>query len=526
MSSDGLSLPIIEVYLRLGMRRRLEQCRLDLSRSEVKDVLVGRDRAKVLVVEDDLVSALLVKKLLAGQGIASDHATDGKQAIEMHRLHPYRMVVSDWMMPEMSGIELCRALRGLDGNYLYFILCSAKGDRADRLEAFESGVDDFLGKPLDRDELHSRLKVARRILSSEDGLNQKKSELEKVGETLQEMNANLVMASRRFAELFNGLPAACFTFDEFGLVHEWNRAAESLFGIPSFKAFQQPVSDIFGNQAEVFWTEELVAKIVTEGGHPTVDWTYLAPSGSERHFACTVFALRNENGALIGAISANLDVTDRREAQKRVEEQIQQINEFASILEIQKRALEDANKQLALRADTDGLTGLLNHRRMQGDLEECFTVARSRNAPLSAILMDVDKFKDFNDSFGHQAGDDVLRKFASILRANSRESEAVARYGGEEFAVIMPGCTKEQAIAAAERFRKAIEAETWEHRKVTASFGVATFDESLKSPRDLLMRSDAALYYSKETGRNRVAHFSDLPEGYEPKVGPAFKRAA
>src|SRR5947208_1302607 len=91
------------------------------------DVLVGRERAKVLVVEDDPVSALLVKKLLEAQGIPSDHAPDGVHAIEMHRQHSYRMVVSDWMMPEMSGIELCRALRNLDGSYLYFILCSAKG---------------------------------------------------------------------------------------------------------------------------------------------------------------------------------------------------------------------------------------------------------------------------------------------------------------------------------------------------------------------------------------------------------------
>ncbi len=490
------------------------------------DVLVGRDRAKVLVVEDDPVSALLVRKLLTGQGIPSDHAMDGKQAIEMHRQHPYRMVVSDWMMPEMSGIELCRALRDLDGSYLYFILCSAKGERADRLEAFEAGVDDFLSKPLDRDELHSRLKVARRILSSEDSLNQQKSELVKAGESLQEMNANLVMASRRFAELFNGLPVACFTFDEYGLVHEWNRAAESLFNIPSYRAFQQPVWEVLGTNGNDFWSSEMVETIVRDCGHPPVDWSYIGANGSERHFACNVFALRNEKGELIGAISANLDITERRDAQSRIEDQMEQINEIAKQLEVQKAALEDANAQLALRADTDGLTNLLNHRRLQGDLEAHFSECRETGRPLSVILMDVDKFKAFNDSFGHPAGDDVLRKFASILKGKSRDGEVVARYGGEEFAVILDGCPKDKAIVAAERFRQAIEDEVWDHRPVTASFGVATLDDSVESPRELLMRSDSALYFSKENGRNKVSHYGALPHDYIKKVGPSFKRAA
>ncbi len=490
------------------------------------DVLGGQERANVLVVEDDPVSALLVRKLLERQGIPTDHATNGMQAIEMHRQHPYRMVVSDWMMPEMSGIELCRTLRALDGSYLYFVLCSAKGERADRLEAFEAGVDDFLCKPLDSDELHSRLKVARRILSTEDNLNLQKAELQKAGDSLQEMNSHLVMASRRFAELFNGLPVACFTFDALGLIHEWNRAAESVFGIPSYRAFQQPLWEVLGENGNEFWTEELIEGIVKECGLPSVDWCYRGQDGNERHLACNVFALRNEKGELVGAISANLDVTERYEAQHRIQEQMEQINEFANQLEIQKRALEDANKQLALRADTDGLTSLLNHRRMQGDLEQRFKECRETGRPLSAILMDVDKFKTYNDTFGHQAGDDVLRKFAGILQSNTRAGEAAARYGGEEFAVILDGCTKAQAVAAAERFRKADHHGKLNQNHDTASFGVATLEPSVDSPRDLWLRADAALYYSKESGRNQTAHFGDLPAEYAQRAESSEKPAA
>jgi len=258
---------------------------------------------------------MLIRKLLKAEGIESDHAINGKLAVEMHRTHPYRMVVSDWMMHEMSGIELCKTIRESESYYLYFVLCSAKGERADRLEAFEAGVDDFLRKPLDKDDLRSRLTVARRVLSAEDKLNLQKRELQRAGDSLQEMNANLVMASRRFAELFNGLPVACFTFDESGLIHEWNRSAESMFGVPSYKAFQQQVWEVLGKDGNDFWTADRVKSVLASGGQTSADWDYKQADGSVKHFACNVFALRNQAGDLVGAISANLDVTERFEAQ-------------------------------------------------------------------------------------------------------------------------------------------------------------------------------------------------------------------
>lgn len=481
------------------------------------DVLVDAERPTVLVVEDDPVSALLIRKLLASYGIPCDYAPDGKRAVELHMERNYRLVVSDWMMPEMSGIELCQTLRELNGPYLYFILCSAKGERADRLAAFEAGVDDFLSKPLDRDELQTRLTVARRILSSEDKLNEQKSELVVAGDSMREMNINLVMASRRFAELFNGLPVACFTFDEEGTIHEWNRAAESLFGIPSYLAFQQPLWAVLGDRSHAFWSEERVQKIVENAGGPSEDWAFILDNGTTRSFVCNVFALRNEKGDFLGAISANLDITERLEAQRRIEEQMHQINDFARQLESQKEALEQVNELLAVKADTDGLTNVLNHRRLQNDLTERFEEARASGKPLSAILMDVDKFKSFNDTFGHQAGDDVLKQFAATLRSVSREGEAVARYGGEEFAVVLPGCSKKQAIAAGERFRRAIESQNWVHRPITASFGVATMGPDTDSPKTLLSQADSALYYSKEHGRNQVTHFDDVAAGIDQK---------
>lgn len=471
------------------------------------EALKGGKAPRVLVVEDDPVSAKLIMRNLDKEGVAYEHVKDAKEALEKVRKGSFRLIVSDWMMPGMSGVELCQQVRETSTSYVYFILCTARGEREDRRTAFEAGVDDFLNKPLDADEFRARLTVANRVLSVEENLIVQSWEVQKAHEALQEINGNLVVASRRFAELFNGLPVACFTFDETGTIHEWNRAAEAQFGIPSFKSFLQPIWEVLGGTGNEFWTPDRVQAIVSNFGCSEVEWTFISSFGTQRHFVTTCFALRNDAGEFIGAIAANQDITERILSQRRIEEQIEQINDMMRVLEVQKMALEDANSQLSHRADTDGLTGLFNHRRFQGDLADAFEQSVKNSKPLSVILLDVDYFKKFNDTFGHQHGDEVLMKFAEILRSTSRKNEVVARYGGEEFAIILEGCPTDAAIRAAERFREAVEKTTWEHRPITASFGVATLTPEVSNHKELLVQADTALYLSKERGRNRVTHF-------------------
>ena len=100
-------------------------------------VALAKPVPRVLVVEDDPVAALLLQRMLSKQGIRVDRAPDGEVALRMHKEKPYRLVISDWMMPQMDGVQLCRAFREIQEQYVYFILCSAKGERADRLTAFE-----------------------------------------------------------------------------------------------------------------------------------------------------------------------------------------------------------------------------------------------------------------------------------------------------------------------------------------------------------------------------------------------------
>jgi diguanylate cyclase (GGDEF)-like protein len=179
-------------------------------------------------------------------------------------------------------------------------------------------------------------------------------------------------------------------------------------------------------------------------------------------------------------------------------------------LETKQMELLAANAQLESLATTDGLTGLKNRRTFDQRLEEEFLRARRYGAPLSLLLLDVDKFKQYNDSFGHPAGDEVLIGVGKILADGVRATDIAARYGGEEFALILTGTEAPGAMILAERLRQKIEGKEWPNREVTASIGVATFRTEMRSRAEMTAAADAALYASKEAGRNRVTHVKDL----------------
>jgi diguanylate cyclase (GGDEF)-like protein/PAS domain S-box-containing protein len=179
-------------------------------------------------------------------------------------------------------------------------------------------------------------------------------------------------------------------------------------------------------------------------------------------------------------------------------------------LETKQMELLAANAQLEALATTDGLTGLKNRRTFDQRLEEEFARARRYDAPLSLLLLDVDKFKQYNDSFGHPAGDEVLKGVAKILADGVRGTDIAARYGGEEFALILTGTEAPGAMILAERLREKIEGREWPNREVTASIGVCTFRPEMRARAEMTAGADAALYASKEAGRNRVTHVRDM----------------
>jgi diguanylate cyclase (GGDEF)-like protein len=159
------------------------------------------------------------------------------------------------------------------------------------------------------------------------------------------------------------------------------------------------------------------------------------------------------------------------------------------------------NERLATR---DSLTGLANRRLFDESLQR--EVARSQRlaTPLSLLVLDVDHFKQVNDTYGHQTGDAVLREVADALVSNTKNYDVAARYGGDEFVVLLPGCSRDDALRVAERVRHGIARAVGE-APVTISAGVASVPENATDPERLMAAADAALYDAKRTGRDRVA---------------------
>jgi diguanylate cyclase (GGDEF)-like protein len=178
--------------------------------------------------------------------------------------------------------------------------------------------------------------------------------------------------------------------------------------------------------------------------------------------------------------------------------------------------LEEANSRLMLLATTDSLTGLQNRRGFQSRMAEEVDRSRRYDTQLSLLLLDIDHFKQFNDTFGHPAGDEILKRVSGILEQTARSSDFVSRFGGEEFAIIMPNADESTALILAERFREAVHREYWKDRRITISVGAATFvlgfplEEECSDGMALIKAADEALYFSKQAGRNRSHHAASL----------------
>lgn len=174
--------------------------------------------------------------------------------------------------------------------------------------------------------------------------------------------------------------------------------------------------------------------------------------------------------------------------------------------------VQEQNRRLQEMANRDGLTGLYNHRYFHEQLSQDFLRAKRYHENLSCILFDIDFFKKFNDTYGHQTGDLVLRALATVIQRATRESDLAARYGGEEFAVVLYYTDGAAAYKAAERLRAMVESHEVQDNgnvlRVTISVGVATFPhEKIHDSKELIEHADQALYKAKDNGRNRVEAF-------------------
>ncbi len=243
-------------------------------------------------------------------------------------------------------------------------------------------------------------------------------------------------------------------------------------------------------------------------------------------------APRDRAGALEAAFGAGVDdfislpmqsgeLTARLRAARRfIEMQDQLVADREQVAQLVTE-LAMANARLEQDAETDALTGIANRRRATEALLQAVNQAEETGTPLGVCLVDLDHFKRVNDTWGHPAGDEVLRQAAQTLQAYSRASDLVARFGGEEFLVIAPGTSVQNAAALAERLRAGVSRLRIpvgkEHISVTFSVGVSVYDPATsprrRTPEALLHMADEALYRAKDSGRNRVCVAADRPTG-------------
>jgi two-component system cell cycle response regulator len=462
---------------------------------------------RILIVEDDIVSQTILTKALDSRGHAVTIANDGAEAVRLIETNDFDVVISDWVMPNMDGVELCREIRYRDNaNYIYFIMVTAKTDREARLLALEEGVDDILVKPLDPSELVARLLVAERILRMQGELREKSGQLRSLESVVE-------MSNRRVNELFKGLPIPCVTINDEGLIMEWNRVAEALYNLKSHEVWMQPLWDVIVSKKHKRQVKELVWAALGTEWTDALDWSFPLKDGREKHMLVSAFPLRAAHGVVVGAAIAFVDITEIKELEEQITSQLMYANELSANLEQKNEQLQSLSQRLEILATTDGLTGLFNRRTFMEYGEVKLAAAQTGHlTAFSVVITDVDKFKTFNDEYGHQVGDEVLRRVASVLKRVTEDTPGayVARYGGEEFVAALDGRNAASAVEFAERLRLEIESEEWPWRQVTSSFGVATYAEGITKLDELIEQADEALYFSKESGRNRTSHYSQV----------------
>jgi len=197
------------------------------------------------------------------------------------------------------------------------------------------------------------------------------------------------------------------------------------------------------------------------------------------------------------------------EAQRKKGEIIAELNQLQGELKGKQKELQELNAQLQIVAATDELTGLKNRRAFQEELAARIFESTNTEQPLSLALLDIDHFKEVNDTYGHLTGDRVLQKLAQRLETACGEGNIAARYGGEEFALILPHMDGHGALIFAEKIRSTIESAFLAETPITISVGIATMKKG-DTETTLQSRADQALYSSKNGGRNQVTHAHEL----------------
>ena len=447
--------------------------------------------ARILIVDDVPANTRLLEAKLSAEYYQAKSAKDGFEALILARSWQPDLILLDVMMPGMDGYECCRKLKeDPDTLHVPVVMITALGDPGERVRGLEAGADDFLTKPVEYDTLIARIRSLVRLKRMLDEWRARGATARALGLTSDTGPEPSIAGARAL------------------VIDDWDLGAQTLQdaltreGVIPGRARSEAEALALSRAIDF---DLILLSLALSEEDPLKLVSSLRAADATRDVPMLLVAESDERDRLLrgfelGANDWLLLPLDEAELCARVRNQIRR--KF-----YQDRLRSDLGTALEM-ALTDPLTGLYNQRYLMRHLRGLLGGAHTQE--LALLMIDVDHFKVVNDDYGHAVGDQTLRGIADTLRANTRVFDSVARYGGEEFVVVMPATAAEDAMTAAERLRRAVEAMPFEpasggRYRLTISVGVACSSDPAPSPEGLLRAVDAALYEAKRSGRNRVS---------------------
>lgn len=442
-------------------------------------------KRKILVADDNPNNVRLLEAELE-QAYDIVRAYSGREALEAVWAENPDLILLDVMMPEMNGYEVTRQLKSNPETCkIPIILVTVLDGREDKLKGLELGVDEFLTKPVDTAELNARVRSLLHLKSCREQLS---------------MRAE---AERGFIE-----PETIGSDQPFVLIIEDEALHSNI--LKSYLNELPCGTEVAGDGKQAL-------SIIAENRIDLVLLDLELPDMEGLEVLRKIKRMKNTENTQIVIITASLEKDDRLKgirlgADDYLAKPVEKDLFLAKIESLfgKKRYLDGlAEKyETALQAAImDRLTGLYNHTYLKHFLLQEITRTRRRDHRLAMVMIDIDNFKNYNDTNGHLAGDRVLREIGGLIKHNVREIDLSARYGGEEFSVVLPYTGKKEAREIAERVRTIIACHDFrngETEHITVSMGIAACPEDADTVDDLIQRADESLYRAKREGKNRV----------------------
>ena len=447
--------------------------------------------ARILVVDDVDANVRLLQAKLSAEYFDVLTATDGETALAKAAADQPDLVLLDVMMPGLDGFEVCRRLKaGAATRHIPVVLVTALDGREDRIRGLEAGADDFLAKPLDDLMLFARVRSLTQLKASIEELRKREESGRRMGllegeAVRQKSTGGRVLVIDDQARQAERISAELSSDHRVTVMADPEKALTAARG---------PVDLIIINGAsDTFDGLKLVAQIRS--------------NAISRAAPILVVVDPHERPRVVKALELGAnDILPRPIDPQELAARCRTLIRHKRYADSLRNKL-DHSLEMAV---TDPLTGLHNRRYLDSHLKLLIDRATARGRPMSVCITDIDRFKLVNDTYGHDAGDAVLREFANRVRSTVRGADLACRYGGEEFVLVMPDTSAEMAAGVAERLRSIVEREPFRipgtdaFLPITASLGIASVLPEGDSPEALLKRADAALYEAKRSGRNRV----------------------